>query len=858
MALLPAQAQQLLQKNIQLKHSEGTVLEIIQDLQQNQGITFSYDENSLPKTPLKFAKKGWQLRKLLKEVESQAPLEFRYLNGQIILRKKKKAKINFSGTIKVDGEQVPGATVYVPELNIGSATDANGYYSLLLPPGRYTSVFSFIGHQKENRTLDLKDDTSLNVNLYPSIDQLGEVVIKAPQRPQLDLLKTVQTGVHQIDIQQIKDLPMFVGETDIFKGIQALPGIQNSHVGTSNFSVRGGGYDQNLILLDDIPIYNTNHTMGFFSVFNANAIQSAQLYKGSLPTQYGGRLSSVLALETREGNSEKIRVQGGIGIISSNLAIDGPIGKKATFMVGGRYGYPSLFLNMINKPGAFASPATFLSSTRNEMNFVDLNMKVKLKLNKNNQLSITAFGAKDRFKSQVILQDNIYDWSSVGGVINWQHRFSPRLISNIKYFYSQSQYAYQQKPDNENIRWSSSIQQQGFKADFDYQFSSHSQLNFGVALTHLYLNPGRLESLDENDDVILFSSLNTKQAVEGAIYLDHQFSWNKWRFNYGLRLSSLHNLGLGTEPIYDNNQNIVGAKLALPGEILSQFYGLEPRASVRYLLNPNASIKASYGRTYQYLHQLGNATIGFPGDAWLPANSNVKPRFADQYALGYFLNFGHEATYQFSTEAYYRHSHRVIDYLDNAQLFMNGAIETQISTGEEVAYGLELMLKKKKGKLKGWIGYTLAKIERKTPGINNDQVYAPVYDRRHNLSLNLTYDLTKRWRIAANFQYMSGAGATIPVGEFIFNNQVFNHYSERNGHRLPDYHQLNLSLILRSKEQKRWQGEWVFGINNVYNRENVFSLSRPQTQIGSRYINRQFTQMSLFGLMPYISYNFKF
>jgi len=857
-AFLPAQAQQLFQKNIQLKYSKGTLLEVIQELQQNQGITFSYDESILPKKLLKFDKKDWQLRKLLKAIETQVPIEFRYLNEQIILRKNKKAKINFSGTIKVDGEQVPGAAVYVPALNIGSATDANGYYSLLLPPGRYTSVFSFIGHQRENRTLDLNDDTSLNINLYPAIDPLGEVVISAPQNNEFDLLKTVQPGVHQIDIQQVKDMPMFVGETDVFKGIQALPGIQNAHMGTSNFSVRGGGYDQNLILLDGVPIYNTAHALGFFSVFNTNALQSAQLYKGGLPAQYGGRLSSVLAMKTREGNQERIQVKGGLGLISSNLAVDGPIGKKVTFMVAGRYGYPSLLLNSLNKPGTFVSPGTFINTTGNEMNFFDLNAKVNIKFNKNNQVSITTFGARDRFQSQVILEDNAYDWNNMGGVINWLHRFNPRFTSNVKFFYSQSDYSYQQKFKNENFRFSNGIQQQGLKADFNYQFSSHHQLNFGVALTHMYLDPGKQEFFDENNTLTIQTALDTRQVLEGGVYFDHQFSWKKWQFNYGLRLSTFNTLGSGWQRMYDENRNWTGSKPFGPGQVMHEFHGLEPRASVRYSLNSNASLKASYTRTYQYLHQVGNASIGLPTDFWLPISNNIEPSFADQYALGYFFTFGNKATYQFSTEAYYRHSHQVIDYLDNAQLFMNEAIETQINAGEEIAYGLELMLEKKKGKLKGWLGYTLAKIERNIPGINNDQAYAPAYDRRHNITLNATYDLTKRWRIAANFQYMSGAGTTIPVGEFIFDNQVFNYYSARNGHRLPDFHQLNLSLILRSKQQKRWQGEWVFGVNNVYNRANVFSLSRPQTQIGKVHIHRQFTQMSLFGLMPYISYNFKF
>ena len=857
-ATLPAQAQQLLQKRVQLKQSDGSLLEIIQELEQHHGVTFSYDESSLPKFRFKLTKKYWQLKELFKTIEGQVQVEFRYLNGQIILRKTKKAKVNFSGTIKVDGEQIPGATVYVPELNIGSATDANGYYSLLLPPGRYNSVFSFIGHQPESRVLELEQDTSMDINLYPTIDQLAEVVVSAPQSALIDLLSLAQTGVHQIDIQQMKDLPTFVGETDISKGIQTLPGIQNAHVGTSNFSVRGGGYDQNLILLDGVPIYNTAHTLGFFSVFNAHTLQNARLYKGSLPAQYGGRLSSVLALETREGNQENIKIQGGIGVISSNLAIDGPIGKKVTFMVGGRYGYPSLFLNALDKIGAFLSPSEFISGTGNKMNFVDLNARINLKLNPNNQVSITAFGAQDHFHSQAILRDNTYDWGNLGGAVNWRHRFNARLLSNIKYFYNQSQYSYQQASDSDHFKWSSGIQQQGVKADFDYQFSSRNQLHFGVALTHLYLNPGKLDNLNENNDVIASTALETKQVVEGAVYLGHRFSWNKWQFNYGLRLSSLHNIGPGLERIYDNNQNLVKQQRYLPGEVMSAFYGLEPRASIRYLLHSNASLKASYTRTYQYLHQVSDASVGFPVDAWLPANRNIKPRFAHQYALGYFLTLGKDAGYEFSTEAYYRHSHRVIDYVDNAQLFMNDAIETQISPGEEVAYGLEFLFKKKKGRLKGWLGYTLAKVARNTPGINNGQTYAPNYDRRHNMTLNTTYDLTKRWRISASFQYMSGAAATVPTGEFVFNNQVFNAYSARNNHRLPAFHQLNLSIILRSKQQKRWQGEWVLGVNNVYNRENVFSLSRPDTQLGSWRINRQLFQMSLFGLMPYISYNFKF
>ena len=860
---LPAQAQQILQQKVQLPQTERSLIEIIKKLEKNYGITFSYDESILPKTLLKLDKTSWQLQKLLKAIEAQVLVEFRYLNGQIILRKKKKTKINFSGTIKVDGEQLAGATVYVPELGIGSATDANGYYSLILPPGRYTSVFSFIGHERENRTLQLKDDTSMDVNLSPSVNQLGEVIVKAPQKKQVNLLETPKTGVHQVDLQQVKRMPILGGDTDVLKSIQTLPGIQNATPGVINFSVRGGTYDQNLVLLDGIPVYNTSHSLGFFSSINPDVVDKVTIYKGDIPAKYGRRLSSITTMQTSNDLVEKFNLSGGIGLLSSRLSINTPLGKKVSLRIAGRIS-SSAIVNLFYTP-----TQDFTQPSRNqihnaEMAYTDLIASVLVKPSDKDQVKFTTMLSQDQFEGFNVVANRTFNWKSTGMAINWRRKFKPGLVGNFNLHYSNFQKGYltenalSYKTNGVFVRrvygitynWQAAMEQIGAQMDFTYQLSPKSSLNFGAMATKHRFHPGKTFGSQGINDLTLLD----RHSVETALYLMHQLKLSpKLEINYGARISGFYNVG-GIRYIYNNAQRL--AQQYKPGELMDSFFGFEPRFNLRYKLNPSTSVKVSYNRNYQYLHQLNTSSVQLPTNIWLPASNNVKPRFVDQLSLGYFAKLDKQGKWDFSVEAYARFMHRVIDYRDNANLFLNDNLANEVRTGTGQAFGMELMLRKKGKRLNGVLSYTLSRVIFNIPGINQGEPYAPRYDRPHNVSLNLSYELGRRWRIASTFTYMSGAYTTLPRGWFTVNNRLYNYFTERNSFRLPYFMQWDIGITLKSKQKRRWQGEWTFGVTNVLNRSNALAIFRDQRSYHP--LSNNLTNMYLAGWLPYITYTFKF
>ena len=855
-ATLPAQAQQLLQKKVQLKQSDNSLLEIIQELEQTHGITFSYDESALPKVRLKLDKKYWQLKELLKAIEGQVAVEFRYLNGQIILRKKKKTKVNFSGTIKVDGEQIPGATVYVPELNIGSATDANGYYSLLLPPGRYTSVFSFIGHQQENRPLNLDQDTSLDVNLYPSVDPLEQVVISASQSKTIDLLQTMHTGQHQVDVQQISRMPMLGGETDILRGMQTLPGIQNATPGTINFSARGGAYDQNLVLLDGIPIYNTAHSLGFFSFINPDAIDQVTLYKGHIPAKYGGRLSSITNMQTSNDEVEKFSLKGGIGLLSSRLAIHTPLGKRVSLRVAGRISTSGI-INLFPQPTPDINtpPVNRIHNTVSD--YTDLVASILVKPTEKDRVKLTSILSRDTFEGADVILGQTFNWQSKGFALNWQRKFSSSLQGDFNLHYSRLDqgYAFDDLTRDYNIgyQWQAGIEQMGGKMNFGYLFSPQSELAFGADFTKHHFRPGKTQESIGIVDV----SLADRHSLESGLYVIHRLDLTpKLKVNYGARVSGFYNIG-GVRYVYDEAQNLIESQNFAVGKWMDAFIGFEPHFSLRYRFNHQTAVKFSYSRHYQYLHQVNNSAVQLPTNIWLPANNNLKPRFVDQLSLGYFQKLDKKERFEFSAEVYARWMHRVTDFRDNADVVLNDRLATEVSTGTGQALGLELMFRKKGKKLNGTLSYTLSKVVFRIPGIHQGASYAPRYDRPHNLSLNLSYELGRRWRIASNFTYMSGALTTLPQGWFVLNNRLYNYFTKRNDFRLPHFMQWDLNFTLKSKQRRRWQGEWSFGVTNVLNRRNPLAVFRDQSRHNPVKGNR-FVNLYLTGWVPYVSYQFKF
>ncbi|OJJ23504.1 hypothetical protein BKI52_03840 [marine bacterium AO1-C] len=847
----------LLEKTVYLSQKEGSLLYFVKYLNELPDIHFFYDESVVPDQTIRLRHKKWKLKVLLAKLFKNTTVEHEYLSGQIILRKKKKSKVILSGTIKVDGEQLPGATVYVPELNIGSATDANGYYSLLLPPGRYRSVFSFIGHERENRTLLLNDDTSMDINLNPSINSLGEVVVSAPQKTQVELLKTAQTGVHKVDIKQLKRLPTLGGAMDILKGMQTLPGVQNATPGITNFSVRGGTYDQNLVLLDGIPVYNTAHSLGFFSAINPDAIDQVTLYKGNIPARYGGRISSIADMQTSNRLVKKFNLEGGVNFTNSQLSLNIPLGKKASLRISGRLGYPEVATGLLGLIYFFRRDAVRNQVVYTESNYADLVTSLLVNVSDKDQIKITSLYSQDVFFGREIISDRKFFWQSMGASINWRHQFNESLQGSFNLHYSNfdKKYRFQNFTDRSlAYEWLGGIQQIGGKMDFTYQVSSRSSFNFGADLTKHLFRPGKTENSRGIND----TTLDNYHALESGLYFMHQLELNpKLRINYGARISGFYNIG-GNKYVYDEAQNLTETQRFGTGQLMDSFFALEPRLNVHYQLTPNSTLKAAYSRNYQYLFQVNNSTVQLPSNIWLPANDNIKPRFADQFSLGYFTTLDKKGKLEFSAEAYAHFMHRVTDYRDNAHLFLNDNLATEIRTGTGQAYGLELMLRKKGKKFNGAISYTLSKVAFNIPGINQGESYAPRYDRPHNLSMNVSYELGRRWRISSTFTYMSGSNVTLPVGLIVVNNRLYNYFTKRNAFRLPYFMQWDIAITLKSRQRKRWQGEWTFGVTNVLNRRNPLAVFRDQQYYSPVDNNGRFANMFLFGWMPYVSYRFKF
>lgn len=860
-----AQDNKLLNKTIELEKTSGTIPDFLEELGRKYKLRFSYDESIIPKERYKVYKKTWQVKDLLQKLLQKAQIRFRVINGQIILTRYKMGKVTLSGTVTVanNGEQLPGAVVYLKELGVGAVSNSFGFYSVTVPVGKYTILCSFVGYKNTVKEQLLEQNLHLDLELQPKIDQLLEVVVTASDdksKEQIESIKNTQMSTHAVEIERIQRTPMLAGEADVLKSIQFLPGVQSAQAGTAGFSVRGGAYDQNLILLDDAPVYNIAHSMGLFSVFNADAVKDVRIYKGAIPAKYGGRLSSVVDIRMKEGNDQKLSFNGGVGIAGSRLTVEAPIGSKASFLVSGRYGYLGHVANKLHALFAKTIPAVEQYGGNSEIDFYDLNAKFNVELNQKNKIYFSAFGSKDHFFNDALFENNTLDWGNQTASFRWNHIFNNRLFSNLTLVYGNFDYAYVRNDDHRNFKWSANMQQQGLKLDFDYFASPQSTINFGASVDRHLFAPGKITGLSDSSVVQSFA-LDNKQAIETAFYVNHQWGIGKrFLINYGVRVSSFHNIGSGTQYIYNDDQTLNREEQFGKGEVMQTYYGFAPRLSLRYLLNETSSLKASYSRTYQYLHLVSTSNAGLPTDVWLPVDNNIRPRVADQVALGYFKDFS-GATYRFSAEAYYKKLYNVLDYIDNADIFLNKNIETQINSGDGQAYGVEVSIEKKKGKLTGWLNYTWSKATQQVAGISQGQVYAPVYDRRHNLSLVASYQLSKRWSLSANYAYMTGTRVTVPEGTYASNYGIVTYYSGRNNFKLPAFHQLDLNATLKSKarkkqDQRRWQSEWVFGVTNAYNQKNSFALFYNRAKNDGT--DDGMYHMYLFGLMPSVTYNFKF
>ena len=768
-------------------------------------------------------------------------------------------KVTLSGVVSDanNNETLIGVSVYVSELNIGAYTNEYGFYSITLPKGNYTLQISYIGFETFSEKLEIDQNVKKNFSLKESKQELKEVVIT--ENAYKTNIKKPEMSVNKLAISTIKQMPVLMGEVDIIKSLLFLPGVTNAGEGQSGFNVRGGGADQNLVLLDEATLYNTSHVFGLFSVFNADAIKDLKLYKGGIPSRFGGRAASVLDVYQKDGNSNKFSMNGGIGLISSRLLAEGPIVKdKGSFLIAGRGSYAHLFLK--------------LTDNKNSAYFYDLNTKLNYKLNENNNLYLSGYFGRDIFNLNESFR-NIYGNSTLN--MRWNHLFSDKLFSNLSVIYSN--YFYGLELDFIGFNWESTIQNYNLKYDFKYYSSEKTKFNFGVNVTKYDINPGTIEPLDENSS-INFRQLDKKYAFENGLYADIEHNLtDKISVMAGLRFSSFYRVGASIINYYDNNQPVLydeelkiyekatptSTKYFGSNEKIADYSNFEPRLTVSYEIDKDQSVKAGYNRMVQYMQLVSNTASPTPLDVWTPSDNYIKPQIADQIAVGYFKNFK-DGDYTLELETYYKKVQNRIDYIDGADLIANEAIEQVILNGRMRSYGLEMMLRKNEGRLNGWISYTLSRSEQQTPGrtpteigINNGDWYRSAYDKTHNLAVTGSYKLNKKWSFGANFTLQSGQPVTYPTGKYVFQGVTVPSYNSRNEDRLPAYHRMDVSATLTPKkyENKKFKGEWVFGIYNIYSRYNAASITfRQNAETGAN----EAVKLSIFGIVPSVSYNFKF
>lgn len=738
------------------------------------------------------------------------------------------------------GEELIGATLFIPAIGEGTATNPYGFYSLTLPRGNYKIEVSYVGYESQSIFVDLKEDHSIHIGLNPKISLLDEVVVRGVGAD--ENVRSTEMSIARLNVKEVREIPVIFGEQDLLKTIQLLPGVSTAGEGGSGYFVRGGGPGQNLILLDEAPVYNASHLLGFFSVFNSDAIKDVKLYKGGMPAEYGGRLSSVLDVKMKDGNLRQLGISGGIGLISSRLTIEGPFQKeKGSLIVSGRRTYADLFLRL--------SSDTLVN--KNILYFYDLNIKGNYKLGEKDRVYLSGYFGRDVFK----YSDSFgFDWGNATATIRWNHLFSNRLFLNSSLIYSNYNYDFFVDEGGIGFTIRSAIRDWHLKEDFHYFLQPGNTLKFGLKLNHHTFIPGVVDASESSGVNEL--KLTEKYALETALYLNHEVKLFDWlTVSYGLRFSMFHLLGPGDVYRYDEEGSVLDTTAYSNGELISGYYGLDPRVTATVTLDRSSSLKTSFVRTNQYIHLLSNTTSTTPMDAWIPSSSNVKPQIGNQVVLGYFRNFNGN-TYEASIEVYYKWMRNQIDYRNGADIFLNEQVESQLVFGDGRSYGSEFYIKKNSGKLHGWISYTLSKTERFFDTINHGKAFPAKQDRRHDLALVLLYRLGKRWTLSGNWIYYTGNAVTFPAGKYEIEGTTVNMYTERNGHRMPAYHRLDLGVSLKGKERKRYQSSVDLSIYNVYSRKNAYSIRFEEDEDDpSKTVAKK---LSLFPIVPSITYNFKF
>ncbi len=737
------------------------------------------------------------------------------------------------------GEALIGATVQVKELYKGAMANAYGFYSLTLPGGKHTVEYSFLGNISETENIELTSNLSKNVELQQASVEIGEVVIVSEASNKN--IKVPEMSVIRISPKDVVSVPVIFGEQDILKTLSLMPGVKSAGEGNSGFYVRGGSADQNLIILDEAPVYSSAHLLGFFSVFNSDAVKDIEFYKGNAPAEYGGRLSSVLDIQMKEGNSKTLAASGGIGLIASRLTIEAPIVKdKGSFIISGRRTYADVFLPLW-KDYAAKNAKLF---------FYDFNAKANYKINDKNRIFLSGYFGRDVFEISDLVG---FNWGNKTATLRWNHIFGSKLFLNSSLIFSDYDYGIGYNV-GEVVEVTSGIRDLNLKEDFQYFINTKNTLKFGFNSIYHTFRPGELNS--GNEGITHSKIIGKKHSVESAVYVSHKLDISdRLILNYGLRYSNCTVIGPDTVFSYDENDRVISSISYKKGEVIRNYGTLEPRMTLNFIVNEKMSVKTSYARNAQYLHLLSNSTVALPTDVWISSSKIVKPQIADQIAFGFFRNFK-DNMFEASVEVYYKNFQNQIDYQNGASIMLNEHVESQLVFGKGRAYGTEFFIKKKRGDLTGWLGYTLSRTERSINEIDNGVWYPVKHDRTHDVSVVLMYDFNDRVKVSANWVFNTGNAVTFPDGKYVIDGVTVPAYTNRNGYRMPDYHRLDLGVTLTNRKRGKFESSWNFSVYNSYARKNAYSISFRENENDPS--KTEAVQQSLFQIVPSITYNFNF
>lgn len=767
------------------------------------------------------------------------------LLGEDSLNSGTQKKITISGHVRdqENGEVLSGVTIFENNLKQGTSTNSYGFYSLTITSGNYDLQYSYIGYVSVNKNGSTDMAITLDISLEASENILGEVVISDKRTN--ENVRAPEMSIVKLDIKAINRVPALFGEIDLVKVIQLLPGVQATSEGSSGFSVRGGSADQNLVLLDEATIHNASHLMGFFSVFNNDAVKDVTLYKGDIPAAYGGRLSSLLDIRMKDGNARKYGVSASIGSISSKLMIEGPIIKdRTTFLVAGRRTYADLFL-LLSKDENLRD---------NKLYFYDVNVKLSHVINDNNRLYLSGYFGRDNFKNVFAL----FGFGNQTASLRWNHLFSRKLFFNMSLIYSRYKYELgTPEGDANSFLWDSKMYDYSARFDFTHYLTNKHTLRYGATTMYHSFFPGTASGLGTNSSFTEFI-LPAQYALEHSLYATDEFKpWGNFTIKYGLRYALFQNIGPGTYYSFDDYHNPVDSTVYTKGDIFNSYSSFEPRIAFTLLLNDVSSIKGSYSHSAQFLSLAQNSTAGTPLDIWVPASVNIKPQLCDQVSVGYFRNF-RKNMYEVSAEIYYKDLKNVIDFRDHAQLLLNQYLEGEMRTGIGYSYGIETMVRKDAGRLTGWISYTYSRSFRIVKEINDGNRYNAPYDKPHSANIVVNYDISKRLTASATWVYSTGLPVTFPTGRAVIGNSILPIFSNRNAYRMPDYHRLDVSVSLKGKEKpgRKWRDELNLSVYNAYNRHNAWSINfvADPNDPNITYAEKTY----LFSIIPAITYSIKF